>query len=81
MMREAAEALRLTAQDLVKLGVADRIIAEPLGGAHRDPDKTIASVGIALEGLLGELDGQNRDQLIKDRRRKFLEMGSRGLAA
>ncbi len=81
MMREAAEALRLTAQDLVKLGVADRIIGEPMGGAHRDKPKTIASVGIALEGLLGELDGMSREDLIKARRKKFLDMGSRGLAA
>ena len=81
MMREAAEALRLTAQDLVKLGVADRIIAEPLGGAHRDKSKAIASVGIAIDGLLKELRHQSREQLIKGRRQKFLEMGSQGLAA
>ncbi|MEL7014033.1 MAG: acetyl-CoA carboxylase carboxyltransferase subunit alpha [Pseudomonadota bacterium] len=81
MMREAAEALRLTAQDLVKLGVADRIITEPLGGAHRDKSKAIASVGIAIDGLLKELRHQSREQLIKGRRQKFLEMGSQGLAA
>ncbi|MEM7598825.1 MAG: acetyl-CoA carboxylase carboxyltransferase subunit alpha [Pseudomonadota bacterium] len=81
MMREAAEALRLTAQDLVKLGVADRIIQEPMGGAHRDKGKTIASVGIAIEGLLKELELQSREQLIQGRRKKFLEMGSQGLAA
>ncbi|MEO0774817.1 MAG: acetyl-CoA carboxylase carboxyltransferase subunit alpha, partial [Pseudomonadota bacterium] len=81
MMREAAEALRLTAQDLVKLGVADRIIAEPMGGAHRDKPKTITSVGIAIEGLLSELDGMSREDLIQARRKKFLEMGSQGLAA
>ncbi|MEM6587388.1 MAG: acetyl-CoA carboxylase carboxyltransferase subunit alpha [Pseudomonadota bacterium] len=81
MMREAAEALRLTAQDLVKLGVADRIVAEPMGGAHRDKPKTISSVGIAIEGLLGELDGLSREELIQARRKKFLEMGSQGLAA
>ncbi|MEM7731862.1 MAG: acetyl-CoA carboxylase carboxyltransferase subunit alpha [Pseudomonadota bacterium] len=81
MMREAAEALRLTAQDLVKLGVADRIIAEPMGGAHRDKSKTITSVGIAIEGLLGELDGMSREDLIQSRRKKFLDMGSQGLAA
>ncbi|MEO0749881.1 MAG: acetyl-CoA carboxylase carboxyltransferase subunit alpha, partial [Pseudomonadota bacterium] len=65
MMREAAEALRLTAQDLVKLGVADRIIGEPMGGAHRDKVKTISSVGIAIEGLLKELELQSREQLIQ----------------
>ena len=81
MMREAAEALRLTAQDLVKLGVADRIIGEPMGGAHRDKVKTISSVGIAIEGLLKELELQSREQLIQGRRKKFLEMGNQGLAA
>ncbi|SDI85551.1 acetyl-CoA carboxylase carboxyltransferase subunit alpha [Lutimaribacter saemankumensis] len=80
-MREAAEALRLTAQDLKKLGVTDRIIPEPLGGAHRDTDATINAVGEAVRAMLAELSGQSRDKLIADRRRKFLDMGSKGLAA
>lgn len=80
-MREAAEALRLTAQDLTKLGVADRIIPEPLGGAHRDADSTIKAVGDALETMLSELDGKKRDKLIQDRRKKFLNMGDQVLAA
>ncbi len=80
-MREAAEALRLTAQDLIKLGVADRIIDEPLGGAHRDRDTTIAAVGKAINAMLGELDKKDRGALIKDRREKFLKIGSKGLAA
>ncbi len=80
-MREAAEALRLTAQDLKQLAVIDRIIPEPLGGAHRDAEGTIASVGKAIGEMLGQLDGQSRDKLIADRRKKFLDMGSKGLAA
>jgi acetyl-CoA carboxylase carboxyl transferase subunit alpha len=80
-MREAAEALRLTAQDLIKLGVADRIIDEPLGGAHRDRDTTIAAVGKAIQTMLGELDKKDRAALIKDRREKFLRIGAKGLAA
>ena len=80
-MREAAEALRLTAQDLTKLGVADRIIDEPMGGAHRDPQTTIKAVGEALEGMLAELDGKTRKKLLKDRRDKFLKMGEHVLAA
>ena len=80
-MREAAEALRLTAQDLLKLGVADRIIPEPMGGAHRDKAATIASVGKAITTMLGELTGRDRADLIKARRAKFLDMGSKGLAA
>ena len=80
-MREAAEALRLTAQDLIKLGVADRVIDEPMGGAHRNPGATIAAVGTAIAGMLEELDGKSREELIWDRREKFLGMGSKGLAA
>jgi len=80
-MREAAEAMRLTAQDLMKLGVIDRIIDEPLGGAQRGRDEAIASVGKALEQMLGEFDGKDRKALIKDRRQKFLNMGAKGLAA
>ena len=80
-MREAAEALRLTAQDLQKLGVIDRIITEPLGGAQRDRKATIEAVGKAIEASLGELAGKSADWLIKDRREKFLGMGSKGLAA
>jgi len=80
-MREAAEALRLTAQDLEKLGVVDHIIKEPRGGAQRDKAGTIAAVGAALETLLAEMDGQSGADLIAARRRKFLDMGSKGLAA
>lgn len=80
-MREAAEALRLTAQDLYKLGVCDRVIDEPLGGAHRDKSHTIAAVGRAIEAMLGEMHEKNAQELVRDRRSKFLEMGSKGLAA
>ncbi|MGI3170054.1 acetyl-CoA carboxylase carboxyltransferase subunit alpha [Pseudooceanicola sp. C21-150M6] len=80
-MREAAEALRLTAQDLQKLGVIDTIINEPLGGAHRDGAATIAAVGKAIQKMLGEMKGQSASKLVQDRRRKFLDMGSKGLAA
>ncbi len=80
-MREAAEALRLTAQDLRKLEVIDRIIPEPLGGAQRDPEVMIKAVGAALRDMLGELDGKDADTLRQMRREKFLAMGARGLAA
>ncbi len=80
-MREAAEALRLTAQNLQKLGVIDRIIKEPLGGAQRGQKETIEAVGKGIETMLKELSGKKRDALIKDRRQKFIEMGSKGLAA
>ncbi|WP_323005118.1 acetyl-CoA carboxylase carboxyltransferase subunit alpha [Pseudorhodobacter sp.] len=80
-MREAAEALRLTAQDLQKLGVIDRIVTEPLGGAQRSPREAIAAVGKAIEGMLEQMKGMKPDALIKDRRAKFIAMGSKGLAA
>jgi acetyl-CoA carboxylase carboxyl transferase subunit alpha len=80
-MREAAEALRLTAQDLKKLGVTDRIIPEAVGGAHRHRANTIESVGSAIAAMLKELDGKNAKALIADRRKKFLELGRTGLAA
>ncbi|NOC43695.1 MULTISPECIES: acetyl-CoA carboxylase carboxyltransferase subunit alpha [unclassified Ruegeria] len=80
-MREAAEALRLTAQDLHKLGVCDRIIPEPKGGAHRDRPAAVEAVRTALTDMLAELDGKDAATLIQDRRQKFLDIGSKGLAA
>ena len=80
-MREAAEALRLTAQDLRKLGVCDRVITEPKGGAHRDRPAAIESVREAITAMLKDLDGKDAAALIRDRRQKFLDLGSKGLAA
>ncbi len=80
-MREAAEALRLTAQDLKKLAVIDRIIDEPLGGAQRDRAAAIDAVGRSLSAMLKEMDGKDRAALIAHRRQKFLDMGGKGLAA
>jgi acetyl-CoA carboxylase carboxyl transferase subunit alpha len=80
-MREAADALRLTAQDLDRLGVIDRIIREPLGGAHRDTHATIQAVGEAVQSALADLTGRPGRELRDSRRRKFLGMGSKGLAA
>ena len=80
-MREAAEALRLTAQDLQKLGVCDQVIKEPLGGAQRDKPATIDEVGRAIGQMLDQLGMIDRKALIAGRRRKYLDMGSKGLAA
>ncbi len=80
-MREAAEALRLTAQDLNKLGVCDHIIGEPLGGAQRDKPATIAAVGKAISALLADIGTPAREDVVANRRRKFLDLGSKGLAA
>ena len=77
----AAEAMRLTAQDLLKLNVIDQIIPEPRGGAQRDRAAAIAAVGKALEKVLSGFDGRSPAELIAARRRKFLDMGRKGLAA
>ncbi len=80
-MREAAEALRLTAQDLLKLGVIDRIIAEPIGGAQRDAATTIKAVGDCIEDMVSKLATLSRDDVRNERRKKFLNIGAKGLAA
>jgi acetyl-CoA carboxylase carboxyl transferase subunit alpha len=75
----AAEALRLTAQDLLRLKVIDTVVPEPLGAAHRDPAKTIAGLGNAIAASLRELQGLDGETLRAQRRDKFLEMGRNGL--
>lgn len=77
---EAADALKLTAEDLKKLGVIDTIIPEPLGAAHRGPAETIKAVGDAFEASLGELLRLDGGKLRQLRREKFIEMGSATLA-
>ena len=72
---EAAEAMKVTAQDLKALGVIDRIVPEPLGGAHRDPTAAIASLGDALWEELTALDGQAPAAVRAARRAKFLKIG------
>jgi acetyl-CoA carboxylase carboxyl transferase subunit alpha len=72
----AAEAMRLTAQDLHELGVVDQIIPEPLGGAHRAPAETIDAIGDALEQALEPLLVLSGAELRHRRRQKFLGMGN-----
>ncbi len=74
-VKEATEALKLTAQDLRKLGVIDEIIAEPLGGAHRNKTQTIERVGDTILKHLKEMLGQSGDEIKKRRTEKFLRMG------
>ncbi len=78
--KEAAEALKLTAQDLLKLGVIDEIVPEPLGGAQRGKREAIEAVGDALERSLFELRKLDGGTLRQGRREKFLEIGQQGLA-
>ncbi len=72
---DAAEAMRITAQDLKRLGVIDEIIAEPVGGAHRSPSAAIEALGVAIGKSLDSLARLNRDQVKQERRDKFLAMG------
>ena len=73
--QEAATGMKITAQDLIKFGLIDGIIPEPLGGAHRDPPATIASAGRALSDALKSLHNLGPDELRNARAEKFLAMG------
>jgi len=73
---EAAEALKLTADDLVRLGVVDEIVAEPEGGAHRDHDLAAAHLGSALRRNLARLTAQSLDDLLNTRYDKFRKLGN-----
>ena len=77
--KEAAEALKLTAEDLLKLGIIDEVVVEPLGGAHRDRARAIESLGDAIDVALTELCRHDGARLRAERREKFLAMGSKGL--
>ena len=72
----AAEALRLTAEDLHALGVIDGIVPEPVGGAHRDAASTIDRAGSALEEAFADLHGLDGAALRNQRREKYLELGA-----
>jgi acetyl-CoA carboxylase carboxyl transferase subunit alpha len=76
---DAAEALRLTAQDLMQLDVIDEIIPEPAGGAHRAREEVLAQMGEAIERHLSELVGLDGQKLIKQRHEKYLAMGQKTL--
>jgi acetyl-CoA carboxylase carboxyl transferase subunit alpha len=76
----AAEALRLTAEDLKRLKLVDVVVPEPLGGAHRDPVAAVQAVGTAIGEALAPLVGLNGPTLKARRREKFLEMGREAIA-
>src|SRR5919206_3694431 len=73
--QDAAMALKITAEDLKRFGIIDVMVPEPVGGAHRDPDATVAAVGDALERSLTELDNFGPDEARRSRADKFLEIG------
>lgn len=72
---DAAEAMRITAQDLQRLGIADEIVPEPMGGAHRSHDEAISALARAIGKSLDALAGQDAAALRRGRREKFLAMG------
>jgi len=73
--KDAANAMKITAQDLKRLGVIDKIIKEPVGGAHRAQAETVKLVGAAIVKSLDELSKLDAKTLIKRRREKFLNIG------
>ena len=77
--QKAAEALRLTAQDMLKLGVIDHIVDEPLGGAHRDITSAINALGDGMAKQLDELASLTPTSVKADRRAKYVSIGDKGL--
>jgi acetyl-CoA carboxylase carboxyl transferase subunit alpha len=73
--QDAATNMKITAQDLDRFGIIDRIVTEPVGGAHRDPQGTIAAVGDLVAEAFRELKGLDRDAVRRQRREKFLALG------
>lgn len=73
--QDAATSMKITAQDLLRLGVIDAVIPEPVGGAHRDLDAAVQAVGAAIEGALADLGNMGPEALREHRAEKFLEMG------
>ena len=75
--RDAATNMKITAKDLLEFGVIDDIVPEPLGGAHRDPERTIVDMGEALASALSEFDGKTGDEIRAARRKKYLDIGEK----
>ncbi len=72
--------MRLTAQDLLQLGIIDQIIAEPVGGAHRKRDEAIAKVGEVIAKSLNEVVKLDKKTLIAQRHAKYLNMGKKSVS-
>jgi acetyl-CoA carboxylase carboxyl transferase subunit alpha len=67
--------MKITAQDLLKFGIIDAIVPEPVGGAHRDPPAAVEATGRAVAGALDQLSNMSREELRDARAQKFLAMG------
>lgn len=77
--KDAAEAMKITSEHLLKLKVVDGVVPEPLGGAHRDPERAVRDAGKAIEKALKELSGLAPDALKRQRRERFYAIGREGL--
>jgi acetyl-CoA carboxylase carboxyl transferase subunit alpha len=73
--QDAATNMKITAQDLLKFGIIDGIVPEPLGGAHRDPEAAIATTGAAIAGALDQMGNMSREQVREARAAKFMSIG------
>jgi acetyl-CoA carboxylase carboxyl transferase subunit alpha len=73
--QEAANSMKITAQDMLRFGVVDAILKEPMGGAHRDPAAMINATGDAIGRAFDELSGLDGEAIRKQRRQKFLDIG------
>ena len=73
--QDAATSMKITAQDLLKFGIIDAIVPEPVGGAHRDPPAAVEATGRAVAGALDQLSNMSREELRDARAQKFLAMG------
>jgi acetyl-CoA carboxylase carboxyl transferase subunit alpha len=77
--RDAAEAMKITSEDLLKLKIIDAVVKEPLGGAHRDPQRAIGQAGKTIEKALSDLEGLSPAELKRQRRERFYAIGREGL--
>ena len=78
--QDAAEQMKITAQDLIGLGVVDRIVEEPPGGAHSDPEAAVRTVGDVVEEELRALSNMGPEELVARRAERFYAIGRNGLA-
>ncbi len=78
--KDAADQMKITAPDLLKMGIVDRIVEEPAGGAHSNPEAMIETLGDVLEKELQALSFLSADQLVEQRAQRFYDIGRKGLA-
>ena len=73
--QDAATGMKITAEDLLRFGIVDRVVPEPVGGAHREPEAIIAATGDAIEDSLASMDNLPAEEVRRQRREKYLSVG------